>query len=132
MNLLDASQLGQDDFVNENLQKDDKEKEKKSSENLAVNNNKDIDFVSDKDNESNKKKPTIRTYFEYRIVNDMKFGKCLLCDKDLIKMKSGNTSGLKLHLLRNHKTEHDKVYTKEISKSQKKIDIIIKVSKFIF
>lgn len=79
-------------------------------------------------NDQNTKKPTLKTYFDYKFIDNMKFGKCKLCDKDMIKMKGSNTSGLKLHLSRNHKKEHDLIYNKQIdSKSQNKLDSMVKV-----
>lgn len=78
--------------------------------------------------DQNTKKPTLKTFFDYKFIDNMKYGKCKLCVKDMIKMKNSNTTGLKMHLFRNHKKEHDIIYGKQMdSKSQNKLDLMVKV-----
>lgn len=52
-------------------------------------------------------------YFEYKIIDKVKYGCCLLCGKSktgkhlkIMKMTDCNTSGLKAHLMRKHPQEY--------------------------
>lgn len=99
--------------------------------------------LSDKETVQQLKKPTLKTYFSYEIVKNVKQGNCLICGKDSQgifksspKMTDGNTSGLKAHLRRHHEKEYNTIFDASDSKlnkskSQKTLDLVVKVSDFV-
>ena len=89
-------------------------------------------------------RPTYKTYFEYtKNKTNERIGICLLCKtaglQKEIKMKNGNTTGLKFHLNKDHKSEYHTLFGSELGKvkssipqGQRTLDIFTKVSTFLF
>ena len=87
---------------------------------------------------------SLKYYFTYNKIENVKYGMCSLCGQDpkgnfktSIKMKNSNTSGLKSHLKRHHKKEFDQLFPIDTSskksvlpKSQPTLDSVLKVSAF--
>ncbi|CAH0559358.1 unnamed protein product [Brassicogethes aeneus] len=73
-------------------------------------------------------------YFKYELKEGAKTGVCLICEKNKkdtsIKMKSGNTKGLKYHLSKNHPTEFSMFFGKDNKKSSKQQKTIAEIFSF--
>lgn len=79
-----------------------------------------------------------KTYFKYETRNNEKVGVCLLCQKQNVtkelKMKNGNTTGLKKHLERNHEKAYEHLFgpkaikRKTLIEKQKTMDVFLNVS----
>lgn len=65
-------------------------------------------------------------YFKYnRLTDTEQTATCLLCQKikkeKTLKMKNGNTNGLKKHLFAFHKGEHEEMFGQNLPKNQRTI-----------
>ncbi|KAL7303447.1 hypothetical protein TKK_0004629 [Trichogramma kaykai] len=70
-------------------------------------------------------KQSLKNFFHYEKVEDMKHGFCLICGKDesgnyktKIPMKASNTTGLKSHLQRHHRKQYEKLFPLETSRKK--------------
>lgn len=87
------------------------------------------------------KKAKTRDYFEYTLYNNVKFGNCKICGKNRddkwvksIKMTSGNTTGLLVHLKQLHPEALAKIALPkpENNEKQHSLDTFVIVSKIFF
>ncbi|XP_023316059.1 uncharacterized protein LOC111693965 [Trichogramma pretiosum] len=70
-------------------------------------------------------KQSLKDFFHYEKVEDMKHGFCLICGKDesgnyktKIPMKASNTTGLKSHLQHHHRKQYEKLFPLETSRKK--------------
>jgi hypothetical protein len=98
----------------------------------------DIDEATEDESPSTSSAPNYKIYFKVSGLKD-KIGVCLLCEKKnidrKIKMKNGNTTGLKRHIERHHKDIYESKFAKnkEATPDQKKLtDMFSRVSHIMF